>query len=123
MAWLRKLKKWGDREMEVILGSGLLFCYIYVTYFLFNLLPKIIARRTNDFVRQILSSWIIVVISSFIISQMTKGHLAVSILFDSIFYFSIVITLGLSILYFIIRIVNPLLYKKIINKIQVNMNQ
>lgn len=109
--------------MEIMLGSGLLLIYIYVIYFLFNRLPKVIARRTSDFVMQILSSWIIVVISSFSISHMVKGHLAVAIIFDGIFYFSMLITLGLFILYFILRIVNPLLYKKIINKIQVNMNQ
>ncbi|MEK5101170.1 hypothetical protein MKX67_03850 [Cytobacillus sp. FSL W7-1323] len=109
--------------MELMLGSGILLSYMYAVYFLFNQLPKVIARRNTDFVRQILSSWIIVVISSFILAQMTKGRLAVSILFDGIFYFSIVITLGLFYLFVIIRNVNLLLYKKIINKIQVNMKQ
>lgn len=109
--------------MELILGAGILLIYIYGVYYLFNKLTKVIAGRTDDFVIQIVPSWIIVLISSILIALIIKENLSVYLIFYGVFYFSIIVTSSLFVLYFIIRLLNPSFYEKIINKIRYNMNK
>lgn len=109
--------------MELILGALILLIYIYSIYHLFNLLTKVIGRKTNDLVKQVFPSWLIVAVSSYLIAIVTEGNLAVYLIFYGIFYFSLTVTLGLFILYFIIRLINPLIYIRITDKIKHNMNK
>lgn len=104
--------------MELIVGSGILLFYLYGVHYLFQKVPRAIARRHHDFVIQVCPAWIIVLCTSFFIAFVLNEKLAVYLLFEGFVYFSFFITMGLLILYFIVRVVHPVLYERIVGKLR-----
>jgi hypothetical protein len=104
--------------MDVILGALLGFLYLYGMFFLFRKITRIMEKKTNDFVKQILPGWLIVALTCAFINLVSD--LPGTIYFNIMLYVSLSIISILLFLLLIVKNININMYNWIIEKLRKN---
>jgi len=107
--------------MSVIFRSLLLYFYLWVCYYFFNVILKYMSSISSDFFIQILPGWLIVLLFSVIALLIYPEFLHGKSLLYFIFYVACIISIFLFVL-LLIKPFNKSIYYKVMKVIKKNRN-